>query len=131
MTFKEFKNTEEYRFADILEVCVDGIEVDDNYSEKELEKMNVVHFSCKSGWVSVDLNNNYFEAVEICPYCMSENVYPMWDVEKSGFVAVCEHCGNEILLCDECLHMDDNNARNCDWCETECGGKCHRGETRE
>lgn len=77
------------------------------------------------------MNNNYFEAVEVCPYCMSENVYPMWDVEKSGFVAVCEHCGKEILLCDECIHMDDNKSRNCDWCETECGGKCHRGETRE
>lgn len=73
------------------------------------------------------MNNNYFEAVEVCPHCMSENVYPMWDVEKSGFVAVCKHCGKEILLCDECIHMNDN----CDWCETECGGKCHRGETRE
>lgn len=77
------------------------------------------------------MNNNYFEAVELCPYCMSENVYPMLDVEKSGFVAVCKHCGKEILLCDECIHMDDNNACYCDWCETECGGKCYRGETRE
>lgn len=60
------------------------------------------------------MNNNYFEAVELCPYCMSENVYPMWDVEKSSFVAVCKHCGKEILLCDECLHMDDNMSHNCD-----------------
>ena len=77
------------------------------------------------------MNNNYFEAVEVCPYSMSENVYPMWDVEKSGFVAVCEHCGKEIFLCDECQHMDGYTSHNCDWCETKCGGKCHRGETRE
>ena len=77
------------------------------------------------------MNNDYFEAVEVCPYCVNTNVYPMWDVEKSGFVAVCEHCGKEIFLCDECIHMDDYMSHNCDWCETECGGKCHRGETRE
>ena len=75
----------------------------------------------------------YFEAVEVCPHCMSENTYPMWDVEKLGFVAVCKHCGEEIFLCDECIHVDMENGieHDCDWCETKCGGKCRRGETRE
>lgn len=75
----------------------------------------------------------YTEAVEVCPHCDSENVYPMWDTEVSGFVAVCKHCGKEILLCDECQHtiLEDGEVHNCDWCKTECGGKCHRGCTKD
>lgn len=77
------------------------------------------------------MGNNYFEAVEVCPHCDSENVYPMWDTEISGFVAVCWHCGKEILLCDECMHADTNPDRYCDWCKTECGGICFRGCTKD
>lgn len=73
------------------------------------------------------MNEDYFEAVEVCPHCMSENVYPMWDVATSGFVAICDHCGEEIFLCDECLHM--SGYHDCDWEPTDCGGKCCRGET--
>ena len=80
------------------------------------------------------MENIYFEAVEVCPHCEGENVYPMWDVNEKGFVVVCEHCGKEILLCDECIHHEDElnkNSCGCDWCETECGGKCFRGITIE
>lgn len=80
------------------------------------------------------MNNNYFEAVEVCPHCESENVYPMWDVNAKGFVAVCKHCGKEILLCDECIHHEDGlnaNGMGCNWCKTKCGGKCFRGTTRD
>ena len=77
------------------------------------------------------MNNNYFEAIETCPYCDSENVYPMWDVNVKGFVAVCKHCGKEIFLCDECMHSEDNEDMSCDWCKTKCGGKCFRGTTRD
>lgn len=73
----------------------------------------------------------WFEAVEICPHCDCENTYPMWNTEVDGFVAVCRHCGKEIFLCDECRHMEDNPYMNCDWCNTECGGKCHRGITKD
>ena len=75
----------------------------------------------------------YFEAVEVCPHCDSENVYPMWDTEVSGFVAVCKTCGKEIFLCDECQHtiLQDGEVHDCDWCKTECGGKCHRGCTKD
>lgn len=76
----------------------------------------------------------YFEAVEVCPHCGSENVYPMWDVDVKGFVATCNHCGKEIFLCDECIHHEDGlneNCCGCDWCETDCGGKCFRGYTKD
>ena len=75
--------------------------------------------------------NDYFEAVEVCPHCMGENIYPMWETEISGFVAICKHCKEEILLCDECKHtiLEDGEVHNCDWCKTDTGGKCHRGIT--
>ena len=72
----------------------------------------------------------YFEAVETCPHCDAENVYPRWDVSVKGYVAVCEYCGKEIFLCDECMHTEDNPHMNCDWCKTDCGGKCFRGVTK-
>lgn len=74
----------------------------------------------------------YYEVVEICPHCDNENIYPMWNTEISGFIAKCKYCGEEILLCDECQHtiLQDGEVHNCDWCRTPCGGKCHRGETK-
>ena len=74
------------------------------------------------------MGNNYFEVCEVCPHCDSENVYPMWDVSVQGFIAVCEHCGKKIFLCDECFHTKDNEYMSCDWRKTKCGGKCFRGE---
>lgn len=75
------------------------------------------------------MENNYFESVEVCPHCDSENVYPMLDANINGYVAVCNHCGKQIMLCDECFHSEDNPNQKCDWCSTECGGKCFRGTT--
>lgn len=73
------------------------------------------------------------EAVEMCPYCESENTYPEWDVEKHGFVAVCKECGKEIMLCDECIHTDGNKAQQCDWYKAKGDdgeeGYCFRGIT--
>lgn len=79
-------------------------------------------------------NDYYFEAFETCPHCENENVYPMWDVNISGYVAVCNHCGKEILLCDECIHAEDElnaHCMGCDWHKTECGGECFRGKTKD
>ena len=75
------------------------------------------------------------EAVETCPCCGSENVYPDWQAEKQGYVAVCENCGVEIMLCNECLHADDNQARRCDW-HTKIKGRsivwtCFRRKEKE
>ena len=78
------------------------------------------------------MNNKYYEVVETCPHCDAENIYSNWDVNKMGFVATCNECGKQIMLCDECVHHEDNLNKNysgCDWCKTECGGKCFRGTT--
>ena len=73
---------------------------------------------------------DYIEDVEVCPYCGQENVYPMWNTAEQGFIATCQHCGEEIFLCDACQHTvcEDGECHDCDWRYTECGSKCHRGE---
>lgn len=64
-----------------------------------------------------------YEAVEMCPHCMEEHLESNWFAEN-GYRAVCNHCGESILLCDECAHAEDNTGRLCDWdSKTE---KCFR-----
>ena len=75
------------------------------------------------------MNKTYFEVVEVCPYCGNENIYPMHNVNINGYVVHCKHCGEEILLCDECLNAEDNLGQHCNWNKTNCGGKCFRGTT--
>lgn len=74
------------------------------------------------------------EAVEICPFCEGENIYPNWDVTTQGYVAVCQHCGEQIMLCDECRHAEDNREGRCDWHEivgeNHLEGHCFRGITK-
>ena len=58
MTYKEFKNTELYLAADVLEVYPEDsiFEFDFDFPEDELENMEVVGFVCDdSGYVSVTL----------------------------------------------------------------------------
>lgn len=74
------------------------------------------------------------EAVEICPFCEGENVFPNYDVTNDGYVVKCQHCGEEMMLCDECLHKDDNKPCVCDWheeikSENKIEGHCFRGVT--
>lgn len=104
---------------------IESGEVDDNevsiYPNTNLEEV--------IDWL-LECNANYLEAVEMCPHCDGENVYNGWDVDLKGYVAICKHCGKEIMLCDECFHAEDNPLMKCDWCPTECGGKCWRGTTK-
>lgn len=64
---------------------------------------------------TITMKENYTEAVEVCPHCECENVYQNWDVSKQGYVVICQGCGKEIMLCDECLHADDNPGQKCNW----------------
>ena len=67
-----------------------------------------------------------YEVVEVCPHCMGENIM-QWNTEEMGFVARCGHCGEKMMLCDECLHtiLEDGEPHDCDWCD-DCNGVCHR-----
>ena len=59
------------------------------------------------------------EEVEICPYCMNENII-YWNAEKDGYEIICQHCGEKIMLCDACIHSNDNKRQKCDWNEKGC-----------
>ena len=57
MKFKDFKKTNDYLTANVLEVysAKTGVEFDDDFPESELEEMTVVDYSYCSGWLSVTL----------------------------------------------------------------------------
>lgn len=57
MKFKDFKKTNDYLTANVLEVYLakTGVEFDADFPESELEEMTVVDYSCCSGWLSVTL----------------------------------------------------------------------------
>lgn len=73
------------------------------------------------------------EAVEICPFCEGENIFSNYDIASKGFVVKCQHCGEEMMLCDECSHCKDNTNGKCDWHEVvnenNSEGHCFRGIT--
>ena len=54
------------------------------------------------------------EEIEICPFCDKE-IEKKWDVEKEGYQIPCTKCGEKIMLCDACLHSEDNKQKHCDW----------------
>lgn len=73
------------------------------------------------------------EVVKRCPHCATKNVYPDKDCERDGYIETCKTCGEEIMLCDECMHAKDNFYGRCDWKEVigrkRKIGVCFRGAT--
>lgn len=75
------------------------------------------------------------QAVESCPFCGAVSAFDNYDVSISGYIVKCQSCGEEMMLCDECRHADDNTAMRCDWhsCPSRNGrnmrGMCFRGIT--
>ncbi len=61
--------------------------------------------------------------VEVCPYCDDEIIVE-WDIEKNGYQTTCPSCGEKIMLCDACLHGEDNEGMFCDWSEDEGCFRC-------
>lgn len=53
---------------------------------------------------------------EVCPHCESENTL-IWDVATMGYKAHCPVCGEEMMLCDECIHAEDGKNENCNHCD--------------
>lgn len=50
--------------------------------------------------------------VEWCPYCDTE-IEIEWDVEKDGYQIICPNCKEKLMLCDACIHSDDNEYMRC------------------
>ncbi len=54
------------------------------------------------------------EEIELCFNCQTE-IHKIWDVEKDEYQIPCTKCGEKIMLCDACLHSEDNKEKHCDW----------------
>ena len=59
MTYAEFKRTEIYKTADVVEIFdEDGIEIDNNTPEEELDSMEVKAYFIKGGWLTLELGES-------------------------------------------------------------------------
>lgn len=45
-----------------------------------------------------------YQVTEVCPHCESE-VTMTWNTDADGFCAFCPHCGQRLMLCDECFQV--------------------------
>ena len=72
--------------------------------------------------------NEHWEVIEYCGECGEDNIWEDLDPVACNYETVCQHCGEPIMLCDECYHSDDNPYHDCDWHPgIECkGGICFR-----
>lgn len=96
-------------------VAVEPIVLDsEDWQAKEWRTMQIEHFPA---------SESCHEAVEMCPYCLGEHLEADWAPSK-GYCVTCSHCGGSILLCDECLHAEDNPGARCD--ENADTGICFR-----
>ena len=55
-----------------------------------------------------------YEITEVCPNCDRE-VTMTWVIKQDGYKAFCPYCGHRLMLCDACLH-NENDYNNCDYC---------------
>lgn len=72
------------------------------------------------------------EVIEICPECSKENFWIGLDPIACNYTAICQHCGAEMMLCDECLNAKDNPYQKCDWheCKGCKNGTCFRNQRK-
>lgn len=64
MTYAEFKRTEIYKTADVVEIFdEDGIEIDNNVPEEELDSMEVKAYFIKGGWLTLELGESIEEFI--------------------------------------------------------------------
>lgn len=59
--------------------------------------------------------NELIEIIEVCPYCMEENIAK---VKKDTKSIHCMNCGKKIWLCDECGYNNSIN-KSCRFCNPE------------
>ena len=62
MTYAEFKRLDVYKTADVVEIFNEnGIEIDDNIPEEELDGMDVKGYFAKSGRLTLELGESIAE----------------------------------------------------------------------
>lgn len=70
-----------------------------------------------------------YSVTEVCPNCERE-ITMIWDIDDLGYKAFCPVCGEQMMLCDACIHSEDGlneNCNHCDWQEHDDGtSRCFR-----
>lgn len=62
MLFKDFRKTMDFLTADVVELFdKNGIEVDDNIPEEELDGMDIKAYYVKGGWLTLELDESIAE----------------------------------------------------------------------
>ena len=99
-----FESEEEMRQAGYIETTY---YIDDDWKVcgKSLDMYHMEFAACRK-----------YEVTEMCGNCMVENTFE-WDVNKKGYKTYCPSCGEPMMLCDACLHAEDNPYQKC---TTEC-----------
>lgn len=83
------------------------------------EQTKTVASGSKINWYDSETTDMTAEPVafsfvtEVCPHCENE-IEMRWNTDTQGFKAFCPVCGRRLMLCDECLH-DENDSRSCDY----------------
>lgn len=78
-----------------------GMDVD--YFDSEITDMEVE---------PVNDDERTYIVTEYCPHCENE-IEMRWNTSELGFEARCPVCGERLMLCDECQHLD--SPVSCDW----------------
>jgi hypothetical protein len=117
MTYKEFKQTDEFKSADVLEVfdLASQMEFAADFPESVLEKMEVDCWELRGGWLTVVLKwakpkklHGYIE-VEIPKSCRECRLF------YHGFVYFCT--GHECTTSEQSEWLEHNYAAcRPDWC---------------
>lgn len=81
------------------------------------------------GTLKVIAKSFEYMVTEVCPHCESE-ITMIWDTKTMGYKAHCPVCGELMMLCDECIHAEDElnaDCSHCDWHLSDDGeSRCFR-----
>ncbi len=101
-------------------LCLE-ISDDDVYCSYLEDNLEYVKNVCQKLEIVVD---TYDMVVELCPNC-SREVEMLWNTKEDGYKAYCPYCGKELMLCDACLHRDENNSETDNSCNYDSrSGDC-------
>ncbi len=107
----------------ISELRYGEVEVEAKSEEeaKELASgMSVNYYDSEITDMTAELikDDRTYTVTEVCPNCMNE-IEMTWDTDTRGFEAFCPVCGKRLMLCDECMHLEEG--KGCDYDnESDC-----------
>lgn len=88
-------------------ICLE-ISDDDVYCSSLESNLEYVTNMCKKFGINISIGSCDM-VVELCPNC-SREVEMRWNTKEDGYKAFCPYCGKELMLCDDCLHRDENDS---------------------